>query len=76
MSTLLNISSAVKQLRRNGSAIVALASAVDAEQARWRPAPDKWSILEVVIHLADEEREDFRTRLDLILHDPTQEWPP
>ena len=76
MSTLMNISSAVKQLERNGSAIVALASAVDAEQARWRPAPDKWSILEVVCHLADEEREDFRTRLDLILHNPTQEWPP
>jgi hypothetical protein len=49
---------------------------VDPEQAVWRPAPGNWSILEVVNHLYDEERDDFRRRLDLTLHHPGTEWPP
>lgn len=49
---------------------------VNTEQARWKPAPDKWSILEVVNHLYDEEREDFRQRLKLVLTDPALTWPP
>ena len=36
----------------------------------------KWSTLEVVCHLYDEEREDFRQRLDIILHRPEAKWPP
>jgi hypothetical protein len=32
-------------------------------QQRWRPAPEKWSLLEIVCHLYDEERDDFRTRV-------------
>lgn len=38
-------------------------------------SPDKWSILEVINHLHDEEREDFRQRLDLVLANPEQTWP-
>ena len=49
---------------------------VGSEQAGWHPAPEAWSLLEVVCHLYDEERDDFRTRLRLILEDPAQEWPP
>jgi hypothetical protein len=49
---------------------------VDAEQAAWKPRPDAWSLLEVVNHLADEERDDFRRRLALTLEDPTRDWPP
>ena len=33
-------------------------------------------MLEVVNHLYDEEREDFRQRLDLTLHHPSRAWPP
>jgi hypothetical protein len=49
---------------------------VTPEQARWKPAAKQWSILEVVNHLYDEEREDFRLRFQLTLKDPTQTWPP
>jgi hypothetical protein len=49
--------------------------AVAPEQARWKPAPEQWSILEVVNHLGDEEAEDFRRRLDLTLHHPGDAWP-
>lgn len=48
---------------------------VGPEQAAWHPANEAWSMLEVVCHLYDEEREDFRMRLKLILEDPAQEWP-
>jgi len=56
--------------------VPALVAGVGPEQATWRPAPGKWSVLEVVNHLHDEERDDFRRRLDLTLHHPGQEWPP
>jgi hypothetical protein len=48
---------------------------VTEDQARWKPSPDQWSILEVVNHLLDEEKEDFRKRLDLTLHQPGTPWP-
>jgi hypothetical protein len=66
----------VRQLKDDAERIRLLVAAVSAEQARWRPDPDSWSILEVVNHLYDEEREDFRVRLDIILHGPDRPWPP
>jgi hypothetical protein len=47
---------------------------VSSEQACWKPDSRSWSILEVINHLLDEEREDFRTHLDLILHHPQDPW--
>ncbi len=64
------------RLRQNAAAIVALAQGVTPEQARWKPTPEEWSLLEVICHLYDEEREDFRQRLDLTLHHPEADWPP
>ena len=63
------------RLRANADVFAALVAGVGEEQARWKSAPDQWSILEVVNHLADEEVEDFRTRLDLTLHRPEEAWP-
>jgi hypothetical protein len=45
------------------------------EEVRWKPAPDRWSVLEVVNHLLDEERHDFRVRLDLLLRQSGEPWP-
>jgi hypothetical protein len=64
------------RLRQSATAIVALAEGVTLEQARWKPTPEEWSLLEVICHLHDEEREDFRQRLDLTLHHPEADWPP
>ena len=66
----------IQQMELNGSRIRALVEGVSLEQARWRPEPGSWSILEVINHLLDEEREDFRLRLDIILHRPAEPWPP
>src|SRR5262245_997699 len=64
------------RLRQSAAVIVALAEGVTPEQARWKPTPEQWSLLEVICHLLDEEREDFRQRLDLTLHHPEADWPP
>jgi len=66
----------ILQMADNAQSIRALAGGVLEEQARFKPDPDSWSILEVVNHLLDEEKEDFRVRLDYTLHRPDEEWPP
>jgi hypothetical protein len=65
----------VRQMALNAARTEHLVEGVTQEQARWKPAPDSWSILEVINHLVDEEREDFRTRLRLLLFEPGTEWP-
>jgi hypothetical protein len=65
----------IKRFSHNRSVFENLLRGVSLEQARWKPTPEKWSMLEVVNHLYDEEREDFRQRLRLTLDDPTQQWP-
>jgi len=64
------------QMRNNAATIRSFTQGVSDAQARWKPAPDSWSILEVINHLCDEEREDFRAHLDCILHHPDAPWPP
>ena len=71
-----SVAYAVERLARQGVVIAAMVDGVDQTQARWKPSPDDWSILEVVNHLYDEERDDFRTRFDLTLHRPEADWPP
>ena len=72
----MNPESILTSMTQTSQAIRSLASGISDEQARWKPAPDSWSILEVLCHLLDEERYDFRVRLDFILHKPGQPWPP
>ncbi len=64
------------QLAAQADSIRQLCAGVSEEQARWRPDAECWSLLEVINHLADLEREDFRTRLDYLLHRPGEPWPP
>ena len=59
----------VEHLRANCDVFKYLFKSVSDEQARWKPGKDRWSILEVINHLYDEEREDFRKRLELVLSD-------
>ncbi len=54
--------------------IRACLSGVTPEQARVKPSAESWSILEVVCHLYDEEREDFREHLDFILYRQNEKW--
>jgi hypothetical protein len=62
-------------MAENAAAMQALVQGVTDQQARWKPDTESWSILEVVCHLLDEERSDFRVRLDLTLYRPGEPWP-
>lgn len=53
----------VNRLRRFPVALRAAVACITPDEARWKPAPQHWSVLEIVCHLADEEREDFAPRL-------------
>lgn len=64
------------QLATNPQRIAALVDGLTTEQARLKPAPDAWSVLEVINHLYDEEIHDFRSHLDFILHPQGKEWQP
>lgn len=65
----------ISQLETNSDIIKLLFKNLPKEQARWKPGADRWSILEVINHLLDEEREDFRIRLTLVLNNPEDPWP-
>lgn len=65
-----------RELAQGAETIQGLVVGVSAAEARVRPSSEAWSILEVVAHLLDEEREDFRPRLDLVLHRPQETWTP
>ncbi len=72
----MNLNYCIERLSVTINVIDGLAHKVSAEQARWKPQPEKWSILEVINHLYDEERDDFRARLDSLLHKPDERWTP
>ena len=63
-----------QELSQSTEMIRALLAGISEEEARIRPAADSWSTLEVICHLYDEEREDFREHLDFILNRQTEEW--
>jgi hypothetical protein len=63
-------------LEHNLPVLLALLEGRSGADAARRPTPHDWSLLEIACHLLDEEREDFRARLRLLLEDPAQPWPP
>lgn len=63
-----------QELTQSTEMIRVLLAGISQEEAQIRPAADSWSILEVVCHLYDEEREDFREHLDFILRRQNEEW--
>lgn len=71
----MNLSELADRLSTSANAIVSMAC-VSKEQAHWKPTAKRWSIIEVINHLHDEEREDFRCRVDFMLHKPDDKWPP
>lgn len=65
----------IQQLAETAEAIQNLTQGLTLKQARWKPDSNSWSVLEVINHLYDEEREDFRAHVDHLLHRAGQPWP-
>lgn len=68
--------SMVSRLEGFASVIETLGRSIGDDDARWKPDERRWSIVEIVAHLADEETEDFRARTEKTLHDPEAPWDP
>ena len=45
------------------------------EEYLYRPDSEQWCLLEIICHLLDEEREDFRMRLQTVLEAPFKHPP-
>jgi len=66
----------INRLQKNIEIFKSLIIEMSEDQHRWKPQHKKWSILEIVHHLLDEEKEDFRLRIEYTLEDPSKEWEP
>lgn len=60
----------IQELANNQTVFAGLLQNVPADLVLWRPHAAHWCLLEIVCHLYDEEREDFRARVKSVLDDP------
>jgi DinB family protein len=54
----------------------ALMIELSEEDARWNPAPDRFSVAEVLAHLSHSEGHCYRMRLDRFMAEPRPEFEP
>jgi uncharacterized damage-inducible protein DinB len=66
----------IRRLEGNADVFRALLSATPHDEAVRTPEGGGWSIRDVACHLLDEERLDFRARLELTLRGTDEPWPP
>src|SRR5882672_8592876 len=59
------------ELKRNKEVFRHMLHGIDDAQIKWKPAPEKWCMLEIICHLYDEEMKDFRARVQSVLEDPS-----
>jgi uncharacterized damage-inducible protein DinB len=71
---MINMEEIIRQMTANAEAVRALVQPISEEQARWKPSPETWSLREVMGHIYNEERGDFRTHLKEMLSDPPKPW--
>jgi hypothetical protein len=64
----------IRQMSGNAQAIRALVQTLSDGAARWKPNPETWCMQEVMDHVYNEERIDFRKHLKEMLSDPPQPW--
>ena len=75
-SSIMKPTEIINALDHNQKSFECLLVGLEPAEYQWKPHPENWSILEVVCHLYDEEREDFRARTRLVLENPNESMPP
>ena len=60
----------INELDSNKNVFEALFSNVPKQMINWKDDPKRWSLLEIICHLYDEEAEDFKARTKSVLDDP------
>lgn len=71
----MNLAWYAARLQAGAGAIAAFVRYVDVAQAVWAPAPSQWSMRDVLCHLYDEERLDFRRRIEILAAGTGEPWP-
>ena len=69
---MIDIKDIIRQLTGNAEAMRALVQTISDEQVQWKPNPDTWSMKEVMEHVYNEERIDFRKILKRMQNAPSQ----
>ncbi len=70
----IDLNKVIKDFTQNINTLMCLLEGLSEEQLRWRPNENSWSILEVVGHFLDEEKLDFRLRIQSTFEDPNKKW--
>lgn len=65
----------INQLEKHHAVFEAMFKGCTPDEYNWKQAPEKWNLLEILCHLFDEEREDFRARVQHVLTTPDQPMP-
>lgn len=71
---MINLEDIIRQLIANSEAILALVQTISEEQAQWKPNSETWSLEEVMGHVYNEERIDFRKHLKEMFNNPPIPW--
>jgi len=72
----MNCKSIIDKLADHQSVFKALLRNKNRSEYLWKPVENNWSLLEIVCHLYDEEREDFRQRVQQTIENPGAPPPP
>ena len=72
----MDLNKIIKELSINKSVFIGLLDGLTEEEYMWKQSSEKWCLLEIVCHLYDEEREDFRARTKHVLETNTEPIPP
>ena len=65
----------IAHLENNRRVFQSLLTDLESEEYHFKPDPASWSILEILCHLVDEEKEDFRARVKNTLLTPEVQPP-
>ena len=71
----MNYTLIIDQLEKNKTLFFQIFKNATPEEYLWKPNEKQWCLLEVICHLYDEEREDFRTRTKSTLETPEKLLP-
>ncbi|MFD2099554.1 DinB family protein [Flagellimonas iocasae] len=66
----MKLESVIAELERNRKVFKETLADMPQLLINWKANPKDWSLLEIICHLVDEEKEDFRTRVDYTLQHP------
>lgn len=72
----MDINQVISEFEKNRVVFKSLFENLPSEFYLWRESDSKWNLLEILCHLYDEERDDFRARVQSVLENPSADLNP